>query len=996
MERFISKKDKYLRSLPAAPAAITQSNLENWGLNNVTLRHYQLEGLNWLARRYGPSRGCIIGDEMGLGKTLQSISLMLFVLKGRKLTGPILVVCPLSVMNNWQEELLRFTPSLKVINMLGSKEEREEKRQAILEEEAADPFDVMLAHYDVVIRDISFLKKFQWQCLIVDEAHRLKNPSSVLHCSLLQLSVQFKLLLTGTPVQNNLNELYSLLSFVVPTTFNITSLDSFCDVFSNLQEDDEVTGGLHQLLQPFLLRRVKSEVLLDLPERSEVTLYTGMTSLQKKLYKSILMRDTSVFGEAGSRTSLMNVLMQLRKCCNHPYLFDGVEPEPFELGEHLVESSGKLLALDKLLEHARSCDHRVLIFSQMTRMLDIIQDYLGYRGYSYERLDGSVRGEERFLAVKNFTEDEDIFIFLLSTKAGGQGLNLSTADTVVFMDSDYNPQNDLQAAARAHRLGQTRPVKVIRLVNQHSVEEIILNRASSKMRLTSAVIAEGQFSHGTVGSGAGGLGSEKELQEILKFGLNNLLESTDSSASEQLDMESILGPTCGGRWVTTTTPATMATPSSDTPPEENMYIYEGEDYSKLCSDKDKKSFDELLAAQLVVTDTTPEEKVLRSRHHVIPVSASLVALPAARKRKQLTPEELEQRRKKREENRLKKLRLLEEEERQKMEERKQRRLEYWKRNGYTSLNVVVNSDSEEEDVLSDGDEDGQEAWSEEINYVMGDVTHPQNTGASDVIIVHCVDDSGRWGKGGLFDALSARSTQPQMCYEQAGKMKDLTLGDAHLIPIDDLQSREQGRDMLVLIVAQSRDKDGRLSGIKLTALSDGLRRVAVEAKKMKASVHLPRIGHSTVHFNWYGTERLIRKHLIMRRIPTYIYYFARHRTTAKSTDRPSVMRSHDPNMEVSQPLPDIFTSCVVHLYGFNEAEQRRLARYVVAYNGDVSSSVSNEVTHVVLSNMSDVDKVPTPNAGIHIVTSDWINDSLNKHHLQDVRKYQVTTPNNSL
>ncbi|KAL5477821.1 hypothetical protein EMCRGX_G024669 [Ephydatia muelleri] len=260
--------------------------------------------------------------------------------------------------------------------------------------------------------------------------------------------------------------------------------------------DEGVASMLHFVLQPFLLRRVKSEVLLDLPEKSEVILYTGLSAVQKKLYKAILTKDVSAFGESGSKTRLMNVLVQLRKCVNHPYLFDGVEPEPFEAGEHLIEASGKLFIIDKLLAHLKSRGHRVLMFSQMTRMLDVIQDY---RGYTYERLDGSVRGEERFLAVKNFSNDPESFVFLLSTRAGGQGLNLVGADTIIFVDSDFNPQNDLQAAARAHRIGQIRPVKVIRLLGKNTVEKVILKRAYAKLELTATVIEGGQFSHGTTG-----------------------------------------------------------------------------------------------------------------------------------------------------------------------------------------------------------------------------------------------------------------------------------------------------------------------------------------------------------------------------------------------------------------------------------------------------------------------------------------------------------------
>jgi SNF2 family DNA or RNA helicase len=275
-------------------------------------------------------------------------------------------------------------------------------------------------------------------------------------------------------------------------------------------------------------------------------LYTSLSNVQKNLYKSILTKDLSAFGESGNKTRLLNVMSQLRKCINHPYLFDGIEPEPFELGEHLIEASGKLFIIDKLLQLLKANGHRVLIFSQMTRMLDIMQDYLGYRGYSYDRLDGSIRGEERFLAVQNFTDDTDVFVFLLSTRAGGQGLNLVGADTILFIDSDFNPQNDLQAAARAHRIGQTKPVKIIRLVTRDTAEEIILRRAQAKLSLTEKVIEGGQFSLGASNSVAE---STSQLSEILKFGLDKILAENESSL-ECEDLESIIGYTdANGCWI---------------------------------------------------------------------------------------------------------------------------------------------------------------------------------------------------------------------------------------------------------------------------------------------------------------------------------------------------------------------------------------------------------------------------------------------------------------
>lgn len=272
----------------------------------------------------------------------------------------------------------------------------------------------------------------------------------------LEFSAAFSLLLTGTPVQNSLQELYALLTLLEPAVFPREQAEEFVRRYQDVEREPQAASELHRLLRPFLLRRVKAEVASELPGKTEVVLYHGLSALQKRCYKAILMKDLDAFeNEVAKKVKLQNILSQLRKCVNHPYLFDGVEPEPFEIGDHLIEASGKLHLLDKLLAFLRPRGHRVLLFSQMTQMLDILQDYMDYRGYSYERVDGSVRGEERHLAIKNFGE-QPIFVFLLSTRAGGVGMNLTAADTVIFVDSDFNPQNDLQAAARAHRIGQNK------------------------------------------------------------------------------------------------------------------------------------------------------------------------------------------------------------------------------------------------------------------------------------------------------------------------------------------------------------------------------------------------------------------------------------------------------------------------------------------------------------------------------------------------------------
>ncbi|XP_042339987.1 chromodomain-helicase-DNA-binding protein 1-like isoform X2 [Plectropomus leopardus] len=942
-------------------------------LSGIQLRPYQLDGVQWLAQCLRSQQGCILGDEMGLGKTCQTISLLVYMSGALGKKGPFLVLSPLSVMENWRKELECFAPSLTVVCYKGDKERRAELQM----ETDTQEFHVLLTTYELCLKDTSFLKQWKWRVLVVDEAHRLKNQNSLLHKVLTQFSVGFRVLLTGTPIQNNLQELHSLLSFIQPNIFTADESDSFAKSYSDVKSQPALAAELQSVLEPFLLRRVKSEVAVDLPKKTELVVYHGMSALQKKYYKAILMKDLEVFGnEQGNKNRLLNILMNLRKCVDHPYLFDGVEPEPFEMGEHLVEASGKLCLLDSILTFLHRGGHRVLLFSQMTRMLDILQDYMEYRDYSYERLDGSVRGEERNLAVKNFS-NKDIFVFLLSTKAGGVGLNLTAADTVIFMDSDFNPQNDLQAAARCHRIGQNRPVKVIRLLARDTVEEIMYARAVSKLHLTNTVIEEGRFSLlDQAQSAAAGL----QLSEILKFGVDKLLSSEESSVQD-VKLEKILGPTHDGQWVDEDFTSLREEMEEEEEEESglesdgqnHMYYFEGKDYSKDPSSEDQMSFDRLLEEQLAEFQRAAGEG--RALRHKAGVSLSVTLGIPTRKRKPLTEAELELRRQRREEAAAKRAKIQEEAKKKQQEQKYKKKMAWWESCGYRSRclpSVDSEEDDEEEDDSSVCSTDSD---SMAINYVLGDVTHP-HTAQGDAIIVHCVDDSGRWGRGGLFTALEVRSDEPRKTYELAGKMKDLDLGNVLLFPIDDKQSRLDGQDQLALIVAQQRDRANNLSGILLTALDEGLKKIYAAAKRHKASVHLPRIGHSTKGFNWYGTERLIRKHLASRGIPTFIYY---HNRAAKKTApglTPTPVTSSSTSSLLPQPhdsdrlsedeteaetpgpsaapqsrgpteLPDFMRGVRVFFYNLPASERKRLSRYLITYDGDEEEIMSPEVTHIV-------------------------------------------------
>ncbi|XP_033105288.1 chromodomain-helicase-DNA-binding protein 1-like [Anneissia japonica] len=933
-------------------------------LKGLTLRPYQVDGVKWVVARCLKNHGCILGDEMGLGKTCQTIAVLLYLAMVKQ-KRHFLVVCPLSVLANWKDEFEKFAPCLEIVRYIGNKETRENIQTRM--NNGSQNYHVLLTTYEMVLKDVAFLERTSWDALVVDEAHRLKNSNSMLHQALNNFDVMLRFLLTGTPVQNNLRELYNLLAFIAPQIFKHKYSDDFIDYFANI-DNKTVKIQLHDLLSPFLLRRTKSEVVLDLPKKKEVILFHGLTALQKKYYKAVLLKDHDAFeqGSLGtSKTRLMNIMIQLRKCVSHPYLFDGVEPEPFELGEHLVEASGKLHLLDQLLLLLYQQGHKVLIFSQMTRMLDVVQDYLGFRGYSYERLDGSVRGEERFIAIKNFNKDDNTFVFLLSTKAGGQGLNLVSADTVIFLDTDFNPQNDLQASARAHRIGQTRPVKIIRLIGKDSVEEVILRRADAKLKLTNSVIEGGQFS---LGNKNGQSESPQQLSEMLKFGLDKLLEEKNS---DEIDLEKILGPSRNGEWKLDQIEKEeegeenemplLSESSEDTQTQSShMYMFEGKDYSKETSAAALNAFDEMLAAEVKVQ----EESTLgqRSRRVTSTAAIPLKDLPQ-RKRKILTDEEKEEMRKKRQESAAKRARMREEAEVRRAEERKRKLEKMWADNDYESCSLPLHSDDEdEEEERPQVDIDDEDNYS--LGYISGDVTHPINTNDKDALIVHCVDDSGSWGSGGLFSAIDARSPTPAERYELAGEMKDLSLGDAHLIRFDDIKGKRNGRDWLVLVVAQHRDKHNHLSGINLTSLKTALQKIYSIAKQKKASVHLPRIGYATPGFNWYGTERLLRKHLSAKGIPVFIYYYPRKsRQTQKQikqdvskvdVQKPStsghVVRPKCPEKSSLPNLPSFLHGVCIYFDGVESDQRKKLSRYIIAYDGDVAKNVNQSVTHIIQVN----------------------------------------------
>jgi len=494
-----------------------------------TMRDYQLYGLNWLIKLYDNGINGILADEMGLGKTLQTVAFLCYLKECRAIHGPHMVIAPKSTLSNWMNEFRKWCPSMNVFKFHGNKEERMDlKKEKLL----AGKFDVCITSYEIAIIEKAALKKFSWRYLVIDEAHRIKNEKSLLSKIVRLYRSQYRLLLTGTPLQNNLHELWALLNFLLPEVFSSSEdFDSWFDLSNKSEEHQEIIQRLHKVLGPFLLRRLKSDVEHALPPKKEIKLFVGMSMMQKEWYVKILRKDWDVLhGVSNKREGkmrLLNIVMQLRKACNHPYLFDGAEPTPYTNGEHLITNAGKMVVLDKLLPKLKQQDSRVLIFSQMTRLLDILEDYLVYRNYEYCRIDGSTTSEDRELSIEEFNkENSRKFVFLLSTRAGGLGINLASADIVILYDSDWNPQVDLQAQDRAHRIGQRKPVTVFRFVTEGAVEEKVVERAEAKLHLDALVIQQGRLIEQNKAL------TQDEMMSMIHFGANEIIGSKESTITD--------------------------------------------------------------------------------------------------------------------------------------------------------------------------------------------------------------------------------------------------------------------------------------------------------------------------------------------------------------------------------------------------------------------------------------------------------------------------------
>ena len=504
------------------------------------LMKYQMEGLNWLYYQWYNQRNGILADEMGLGKTIQVIGFMATLVQEHN-CFPFLIVVPNSTCANWRREIKQWAPSLRVVAYFGSSQARDMAYKYEMYPEGTKDLrcHIVVTSYEAAADDSSrrFLRGVNWAGLITDEGQRLKNDKSQLYNALSGVKAPFRLLMTGTPLQNNARELFNLLQFL-DETINAAELEEkYAEMTSeNIKE-------LHEQIRPFILRRTKAQVLTFLPPLGQIILPISMSHLQKQVYRSILSKSPELLkalftSDKGlkqqERANLSNILMQLRKCLCHPFVYSREIEERTDVQavshRNLVEASAKLRLLETLLPKLQERGHRVLIFSQFLDMLNIIEDFLDGMQMTYQRLDGTMGSLEKQKRIDQFNApDSPLFAFLLSTRAGGVGINLATADTVIILDPDFNPHQDLQAIARAHRIGQKNKVLCFQLLTRSSVEEKIVQMGRKKMALDHVVVEQLDADED----------EEHDVESILKYGAAELFKDDTADHDIRYDDASI-------------------------------------------------------------------------------------------------------------------------------------------------------------------------------------------------------------------------------------------------------------------------------------------------------------------------------------------------------------------------------------------------------------------------------------------------------------------------
>jgi SWI/SNF-related matrix-associated actin-dependent regulator of chromatin subfamily A member 5 len=582
------------------------------------LKDYQLEAVNWLIGLHEAGINGILADEMGLGKTIEVIGFLGYLREYKKIERPFLVVSPKSVLSNWCREFKKWCSVIQVVKLKATKEERE---ATLRDDLLADKFDVCITTYQGLNKCVASLKRFDWEYVVIDEAHSIKNEMSLLAENVRKLNHKHIMLLTGTPLQNSLHELWSLLNCLLPDLFeSATEFDEWFNFDKKPEEgvsedkqaeyNIQLAHKLRRILRPFLLRRTKTEVEKSIPPKKEIYITVGMTELQRKMYKELLLKSMLQDDDHYYH----NTLMQLRKVCDHPYLFPNVEPKDAPVyGDHIITASGKLRILNKLLDRTLKKKSKAILFSQMTKVLDILEDYLVFRGIHYCRIDGETSYEERERQMDLFNDPEsyEVPVFLLTTRAGGLGISLTGADTVIIFDSDFNPQVDLQAMDRAHRIGQTKPVTVYRLVAQHTIEEKIVERQAVRLKLESIVIK-----NAAKVPGKGESFSKDELKEMLQFGADQILEGCDDLMESEADIEALIAK--GEQRAKEMSKQVeekikaqynMADFSLNTL---NLYEFENEDYRQKKRQEEKKALNQALTVYLEEQSRRDREKPVES------------------------------------------------------------------------------------------------------------------------------------------------------------------------------------------------------------------------------------------------------------------------------------------------------------------------------------------------------------------------------------------------
>uniref|UniRef100_A0A7E4ZZ49 Helicase n=1 Tax=Panagrellus redivivus TaxID=6233 RepID=A0A7E4ZZ49_PANRE len=714
--------------------------------NDLSLRPHQIIGIDTFFKWFKDGHGGILADEMGLGKTCQTI-VALSILAQQNPKFRFIVLSPLSVMKHWEAEIKRFCCGyLRPFVYYGSKDERFEMRK----EFHKGDWNICVTPYHIYRDDYSTLVQKKFDVFVVDEAQAIKTMTSQLFSAVFGAKASIYYLLTGTPVQNNIHELYSLLSLIDSKKYPCShdAREEYCS-----QPQEVLETAILSAVKMYLLRRMKTEVACEIPEFQEVVIFHGLTHFQKEFYNSILVNNRTFLEENvpenHAKQNLLNTLMQLRKIINHPYLFSGVEPTPYVEGEHIINASGKFMVLMRMLTFLHANGHRCLIFSPYSRHLDILSDALTLKGFKHVHFDGSRKHDERQDAVESFeAKDSDVFCFLITTKAGGLGLTLVGADTVILLDNDFNPQNDLQAMARCHRIGQDKPVKVIRLLAEHTIDTAIWKRTRMKLKLSEFVLNQGGPSI-----------NANELRQVLLADLaklNQVPESTPEHAALLSDAFFVeqLGDSKNNLWLNAPMLKSSAVSTLTEEAEEPVNFFPNG--IPLAQRAIERNNDEAMLRKLTEeleksSRKTRASVIARTKISAAERQRAIAAQEAAKAEKQAKREQL-------------------------LKDREELKARLWASNNYQSKNI--------ETIISGTTKQSPHRGGSRIFRVFGSVTEPirdQTDSAPEAWIVQCVETSGRWGNGGVYAAIDALSPKPKEYYQFAARMNDLEAGQVHFV-----------------------------------------------------------------------------------------------------------------------------------------------------------------------------------------------------------------------